>query len=376
MQVVRTWAAYVLAALFLSACSTPSAPPDPTIVITSEQPIILAGSTYALNTQIEVDGAKNAQLRWTSSNEDVAMVDEHGIVFGLTDGVATIRAAFAHWPHKFSEVEVQVVTGLMGAPGMPFTLEIDTAELWRADRLWPFLLGLTGQGTIVVHWGDGMKSIYTNPSGALEHRYEAQATYTITVSGTLTDASFAPTSTKNYVNGPPPSPFAYRKLFSWGNHEYATLARAFSSAKHLIRVPADLPAGVTDLTYMFAGAEAFNQPIGQWNTSEVTSMKGMFDGASMFDQPLDQWNTSNVTDMSAMFRSSGMRGSLAGWDTSNVVHMQRMFSMASHFANDLRGWCVARIAPNSPGNYQFDVMPGGIARNSGYYPPAWGLPCN
>jgi len=30
---------------------------------------------------------------------------------------------------------------------------------------------------------------------------------------------------------------------------------------------------------MFDGAEAFNQPIGEWNTSNVTNMQAMFYGA-------------------------------------------------------------------------------------------------
>lgn len=49
---------------------------------------------------------------------------------------------------------------------------------------------------------------------------------------------------------------------------------------------------------MFWGASAFNQPIGGWNTANVTVMVGMFEFASAFDQPIGDWNTSNVTDMS------------------------------------------------------------------------------
>ena len=30
-------------------------------------------------------------------------------------------------------------------------------------------------------------------------------------------------------------------------------------------------------------------------------MEGMFEGAGSFDQPLDNWNVSNVTNMSGMF---------------------------------------------------------------------------
>ena len=51
---------------------------------------------------------------------------------------------------------------------------------------------------------------------------------------------------------------------------------------------------------MFAGTK-FNQPIGNWNTSNVTDMSYMFSGATVFNQPLNNWDVSNVTDMSYMF---------------------------------------------------------------------------
>jgi surface protein len=53
---------------------------------------------------------------------------------------------------------------------------------------------------------------------------------------------------------------------------------------------------MTDMSFMFNGAQAFNQPINSWDTSNVTNMDNMFNGALNFNQPLWTWNVANVRD--------------------------------------------------------------------------------
>ena len=53
--------------------------------------------------------------------------------------------------------------------------------------------------------------------------------------------------------------------------------------------------------YMFYRSEKFNQPIGNWDTSNVTDMHWMFSLAKKFNQPIGNWNISNVENKHGMF---------------------------------------------------------------------------
>jgi hypothetical protein len=45
---------------------------------------------------------------------------------------------------------------------------------------------------------------------------------------------------------------------------------------------------------MFDGAKSFNQPIGDWNISNVKSMSEMFCYAKSFNQPIGTWDISKL----------------------------------------------------------------------------------
>ena len=48
---------------------------------------------------------------------------------------------------------------------------------------------------------------------------------------------------------------------------------------------------------------AFNQPIGNWDTSSGGDMENMFK-ESPFNQPIGNWDTSKVTNMRSMFENN------------------------------------------------------------------------
>ena len=114
------------------------------------------------------------------------------------------------------------------------------------------------------------------------------------------------------------------------------------------------------------------EPIGQWDTSEVTDMSELFDGflledngeyirdinnwdvsnvinmsrmfyRSKFNQPLDRWNVSNVEDMSYMFSQSEFNQPLNSWNVSNVLDMNHMFAHNQKFNQPLDKWKLTFI---------------------------------
>ena len=78
------------------------------------------------------------------------------------------------------------------------------------------------------------------------------------------------------------------------------------------------------------GATSFNQPLNNWNVSNVTTMGLRFQDATSFNQPLNNWNVSNVTDMMLMFtRARSFNRPLNNWNVSKVETMFAMFDDAT-----------------------------------------------
>ena len=109
----------------------------------------------------------------------------------------------------------------------------------------------------------------------------------------------------------------------------------------------------TNLYRTFART-SFNQPIGNWDTSNVVNMSNVFFENESFNQPLSGWDTSNVTTMASMFQgrqsNSLFNQDIGSWDTSNVNSMANMFKqyLAYHNFNNggspsISGWNVGKV---------------------------------
>ncbi len=91
----------------------------------------------------------------------------------------------------------------------------------------------------------------------------------------------------------------------------------------------ELAPNVTDISYMFAGATQFNEPL-NFDTSNVVNMSSMFSNATAFNQPVN-FDTSSVKNMSGMFSNAITFDQPVNFDTHNVTDMSFMFDYAQKF---------------------------------------------
>ena len=137
------------------------------------------------------------------------------------------------------------------------------------------------------------------------------------------------------------------EVVQFGTVEWESMSSMFCKCEQMTFAGnLDIPnlSKVTDMSYMFYGCSAFNQPLEEWDVNNVTNMHYMFEGCSSFNQPLEKWDVSKVTDMSDMFRGcSAFNQPLEGWDVSKVTDMNDMFSGCSSFNQPLEKWKVGKV---------------------------------
>jgi len=122
-------------------------------------------------------------------------------------------------------------------------------------------------------------------------------------------------------------------------------------------------SNVTDMSYMFFGADSFKQDISSWNVSKVTDMSYMFKGFGVPSRffgdisvkqkdyikdltkdigEIGRWDVSNVTNMRRMFSGTVYNPDISNWDVSNVIDMSYMFSI-SIFNQNISNWDVSNV---------------------------------
>lgn len=189
-----------------------------------------------------------------------------------------------------------------------------------------------------VTWSDGTVQDYAVVTTVASPKtLTAGTVYTVTLDGTFTDFYYSPVVADQQC---------IRSLDHWGsNSGTVTAFRAFQSASNLVSVPDHIPSTLTNMREMFVQATNLNDPdISKWDTSNVTNMSAMFFGATAFNQPLNDWNVSNATTLTKMFSgASNFDQPLDKWNTSKVTSLTEMFSSAPKFNQPLNSWDVTKV---------------------------------
>ena len=209
--------------------------------------------------------------------------------------------------------------------------------------------------------------------------FSSPGTYQVTIS------PGSGTFTRFFFDGPN-DPRKLLEVRQWGNIQWETMERMFVGCQNLQITATDAPdlsnvssmeamfgscgalsavpginnwdvSSVTNMKYLFSGADLFNSPLDNWDVSNVTAMNGMF-YETEFNQPIGNWKVGNVTDMSGMFGFAiYFNQPIGSWDVSKVVSMYAMFQLARSFNQPLNDWDVSQVTEMSEmfnGAYMFN----------------------
>jgi surface protein len=173
-------------------------------------------------------------------------------------------------------------------------------------------------------------------TGSVTHDYGVAGTYTVAIRGSFPRIYFNNSGDKSKIIS----------IEQWGDIAWTSMISAFYGCNNLMGNSSDVPnlSGVTDMSYMFAGAKVFNQNIGSWNVSSVTNMNRMFMAATTFNQNIGSWDVSSVTNMENMFNGAlSFNQNISSWNVSSVTNMSSMFNNAHSFNQNIGSWDVSSV---------------------------------
>ena len=274
--------------------------------------------TFPSGAAITDDG----NFTWTPTESQVG---SHDITVQVTDGSLT-------------DSETLTVT-VKDTTAPDTTLPADAfITTWRTDSANQTITIPVGGSTArySIDWGDNSPA-ETDITGDSTHTYREADSYTVSISGGLE---------RFHLDGQQPNAGRLASIEQWGDTKWTTMNGAFDGAANMVYNATDSPdlGLVSDMSYMFAGAAAFDGDLSSWDVSSVTNMFDMFSGATSFDQPLNDWDVSSVTEMDGMFAiATSFNQSLNDWDVSSVTDMAEMFYSASDFNQPLNDWDVSSV---------------------------------
>jgi surface protein len=146
---------------------------------------------------------------------------------------------------------------------------------------------------LTIDWGDG-----TIPDNVIPHPYD----FTSLPLGTTKDNITVIISGINVttINNQSNTTAQYLISCIQIGTGITSLQYGFGYCSNLQNVPNTIPSGITIMQDTFNQCINFNQPLNNWDVSNVVDMNGMFYGATIFNQYIGNWNVSKVTKMDDM----------------------------------------------------------------------------
>ncbi|NDC87980.1 MAG: BspA family leucine-rich repeat surface protein [Bacteroidetes bacterium] len=198
--------------------------------------------------------------------------------------------------------------------------------------------------TYDIDWGDG--TIQNGVTGIQTRTYASAGTYRIRTRN-WSGATIAHTTPNTNTN----DACKILELQQWGNTAWTTAEFMLNRCQRMVATYTDAPnlTALTSMYCMFLEATLFDDPVGapplnSWDVSGVTNMAFLFYGANGFNRPLNAWDTSSVTNMGYVFsENQGFNQDITGWNTSAVTNMEFMFYNNSAFNQDISSWDVSGV---------------------------------
>ena len=281
----------------------------------------------------------------------------------------------------------------IGSPPKRFQSTWDTTEAGSSNNQVVLPLQSNGDYDFRIDWGDGTSNrdtITAYDQAEVTHTYDSTGVYEIRIIGGITGWRFNSVGDDDKIT----------EISKWGPLTFNTQQTAFYGCSNLVLNATDSPtftqntnmqrflsscallgdsgnmnswdlSSITAITQLFENCTSFNQPVGNWDVSNVTDMRIVFQSTAFnqdlsnwdtssvnnmgsmfafsdFNQPINDWDVSKVTSMSSMFRGCPFNQPLSGWDVSSVTTMHNMFNYNAPFDQDIGSWNVTGVV-GTPG---------------------------